>query len=85
MRRTFSDHWYRIAELRLGLRPGVSVRLHHYRGEPWYVLGERAHGAYFRVSPTTWAFLSRLTVEATLNDIWRAAVEQAPEQTPGQE
>ncbi len=85
MRRTFSDNWYRVADLRLGLRPGVSVRLHHYRGTPWYVLGARAHGAYFRVNPTTWAFLSRLTVEATLNEVWRAAVEQAPEETPGQE
>lgn len=85
MRRTFSDHWYRVADLRIGLRSGVSVRLHHYRGVTWYVIGERAHGAYFRVNPTTWSFLARLTVEATLNELWRAAVEQAPEETPGQE
>lgn len=85
MRRTFSDNWYRVADLRLGLRPGVSIRLHHYRGEPWYVLRERAHAGYFRVSPLTYRFLSRISVDATLDEIWRAAVSAAPEDTPGQE
>lgn len=85
MQRTFSDNWYRIADLRIGLRPNVSVRLHHYRGEPWYVLHERAHAGFFRVNPVTYQFLARLTVDATLDEIWRAAVTEAPEETPGQE
>ncbi len=85
MKRTFSDNWYRVADLRLGLRPGVSIRLHHYRGEPWYVLCERAHAAYFRVNPLTYRFLARVHVDATLDEIWRGAVSQAPQDTPGQE
>jgi putative peptide zinc metalloprotease protein len=85
MARTFSDNWYRVADLRLGLRPGVSIRLHTYRGEPWYVLHERAHAGYFRVNPDTYQFLARIRVDTTLNDIWRAAITEAPEETPGQE
>ena len=85
MRRTFSDNWYRIADLRLGLRPGVSIRIHHYRGEPWYVLRERAHAGYFRVNLLTYRFLSRLHVDATLDEIWRTAVNEAPQDVPGQE
>ncbi|MBF0181240.1 MAG: hypothetical protein HQM03_14550 [Magnetococcales bacterium] len=85
MPRTFSDNWYRIADLRLELRPGVSIRLHHYRGEPWYVLHERVHAGFFRVNPLTYRFLNRLTVAATVHEIWRQAVNEAPEETPGQE
>jgi putative peptide zinc metalloprotease protein len=85
MARTFSDQWYRIASLRLALRPGLSVRLHHYRGEPWYVLRERAHGGFFRVNPATYRFICRLDVATTLDETWRAAVNQAPQETPGQD
>lgn len=85
MARTFSDNWYRISDLRLGLRPGVSVRLHEYRGEPWYVLHERAHAGFFRVNPATYRFLSRLSVDLTLDEVWRAAIQEASEETPGQE
>jgi putative peptide zinc metalloprotease protein len=85
MRRTFSDHWYRIANLRLALRPGLSIRLHHYRGEPWYVLRERLHNGLFRVNPATYRFLGRLHVGATLDEVWRASVNDSPEDTPGQD
>jgi putative peptide zinc metalloprotease protein len=85
MSRTFSDQWYRIAGLRLALRPGLSVRLHHYRGEPWYVLRQRAHNGFYRVNPATYRFLCRLDVATTLDETWRAAVNDAPQETPGQE
>lgn len=85
MARTFTDQWYRVADLRLALRPGLSIRLHQFRGEPWYLLRQRAHNGFFRVNPVTYQFLCRLTVQATVDAIWRDAVEQAPQQTPGQE
>ncbi len=85
MRKTFSDNWYRIAGLRIGLRPGVSIRLHHYRGEPWYVLHERAHSGFSRVNPATYRFISRITPDLTVDEVWRIAVNEAPEETPGQE
>jgi putative peptide zinc metalloprotease protein len=85
MAKTFSDNWYRIADLRLGLRPTLSVRLHHYRDEAWYVLHEPTHNSFHRVPPQTWRFLSRLRVEQTVEEIWLDSIEQDPENTPGQE
>ena len=85
MPRTFSDQWYRIADLRVALRPGVSVRLHVERGEPWYVLHQRAHAGFYRVNPNTYRFIAQLTVDATLDEIWRASLQQQPQDTPGQE
>lgn len=85
MARTFSDNWYRVADLHLALRPTVSVRLHHYRGEPWYVLYDQVHGSFHRVNPATWRFLSRLDVALTVDQVWRAAIEADPQETPGQE
>ncbi|WP_151447203.1 hypothetical protein [Lacisediminimonas profundi] len=85
MGKTFSDNWYRIADLRLGLRPTVSVRLHRYRNEPWYVLHERTHNSFHRVSPATWRFLTRLSVDARVDDVWRESIESDPLETPGQE
>ncbi|MDD5298721.1 MAG: hypothetical protein PHU46_17615 [Rhodocyclaceae bacterium] len=85
MGKTFSDNWYRVADLRIGLRPTVDVRVQYYGEEPWYVLHERAHNSFHRVSPDTWNFLTRLSVESTVDEVWRASIEAAPEETPGQE
>lgn len=85
MARTFSENWYRVSDLRLELRPTVSARLHTYRGEPWYVLHDQAHHTFHRVDAPTWRFLSRLTVDATVDQVWRAAIEADPKAAPGQE
>jgi putative peptide zinc metalloprotease protein len=85
VKRTFFDQWHRIAGLRLGLRPGIVVRLHHYRDEPWYVLHQPAHAGYFRVSPTSWRFIAGLSPAMTVDERWRQAVQEQPELAPGQE
>ncbi len=85
MKRTFYDQWHRIAGLRLGLRQGVVVRLHHYRDEPWYVLHQQAHAGYFRLAPQSYRFACRLDPAHTVDEIWREAVETDPAQAPGQE
>jgi len=85
MKRTFYDQWHRIAGLRLGLRPGVVARLHHYRDEPWYVLHQQSHAGYFRLSPQTYRFVCRLNPGQTIDELWRQAVDMDPAQAPGQE
>ncbi len=85
MGKTFSDNWYRVADLRLALRPTVSVRLHHYRGEPWYVLHERTHNSFHRVNPATWRFLTALNVDTPVDQVWRDSIESHPQETPGQD
>ncbi len=38
MDKTFSESWYRVANQRICLRPGVNVRRQNFRGERWMVL-----------------------------------------------
>lgn len=85
MKRTFFDQWHRIAALRVGLRPGIVVRMHHYRDEAWYVLHQPAHAGYFRVSPTSYRFIASLSPALTVDQSWRQAVQDEPELAPGQE
>lgn len=85
MKRTFFDQWHRVASLRVGLRAGIVVRLHRYRGEPWYVLHQPAHAGYFRVSPASYRFIVGLSPARTVDQSWRQAVQNDPELTPGQE
>jgi putative peptide zinc metalloprotease protein len=83
--RTFSENWHRVSALRVALRPTVRVRLHQGRGSPWYVLHERIKNGFFRVPPAGWAFIARLRPEASVDEVWREAIEAAPTETPGQE
>lgn len=84
-KRTFYDQWHRIAELRVGLRPGVSVRLHHYRKDPWYVYYEAAHCGFFRARPDTHALIMEITPARMLNEIWRSHADKSPKTAPGQQ
>jgi putative peptide zinc metalloprotease protein len=84
-RRTFHEQWYRIAGLRVGLRPGTVVQRHSYRGEPWVVLHEPAHAGWFRARPDTYARIAALSPERTLGEIWEAQTRTDPATAPGQE
>lgn len=84
-KRTFYDQWHRIAELRVGLRPGVNVRLHHYRSDAWYVYYEAAHCGFFRARPDTHALIMEITPGRMLNDIWRSHAAKSPKTAPGQQ
>lgn len=83
--RTFYDQWHRIAGLRVGLRPGVAVRLHDHGGEPWYVLHDPAHGGFFRVRPPFRDLVLGLTPAQPLEALWRRHVAEHPDTAPGQE
>jgi putative peptide zinc metalloprotease protein len=84
-KRSFHDQWYRIAELRVGLRPGTQVQMQHYRSEPWMVLHEPAHNGYFRARPDTYARINALRPDNTLGEIWAQQTAQDPTSAPGQE
>lgn len=84
-KRTFFDQWYRLANLRVGLRHSLSVRQTRYRDEVWYVYHEPVYNGFFRARPDTHALLAHITPERTLAEIWRKAVEENPEVAPGQE
>lgn len=84
-KRTFFDQWYRIANLRVGLRHTVSSRQTRYRNEIWYVYHEPIYNGFFRARPETHALIGKISPTLTLAEIWKNAVQENPEIAPGQE
>lgn len=66
----FSQHWHRVADLRLRLRRHASLHRHEYRGEPWYVLHDALTGQVHRFTPEAYQIIGRLDGRRTVRDIW---------------
>jgi putative peptide zinc metalloprotease protein len=82
---TFSESWYRIATLRVHLRPDVIVRRQLYRGERWIVLQNPFSSRYFRLRPAAYEFVARLRPARTVQEVWQECVARFPDDAPGQE
>ncbi|HVZ17617.1 MAG TPA: hypothetical protein VG897_10900, partial [Terriglobales bacterium] len=82
---TFSESWYRIAGLRVHLRPDVIIRRQRYRGERWYVLQNPMSSRYFRLQPSAYEFVARLRPQKTVQEVWQECVDRFPDEAPGQE
>src|SRR6187399_2165093 len=82
---TFSESWYRIAGHRVALRPHVVVRRQYFRGERYFVLHDPFSNQFFRVRPSAYDFIARLSVGRTVESVWHESIEKNPEEAPGQE
>ena len=82
---TFSESWYRVANQRLCLRPGVRVRRQNFRGERWFVLENPFTNEYFRIRPEAYEFVARLDPRRTVEEVWRECLEKQTDDAPGQE
>lgn len=85
MSSTFSESWHRVAQAKLGLLPSVSIVKQRFRGYDWYVLRDGFTQRYFRISPQTYLFVSRLNPQTTVEDAWQATLSDNPYDAPGQE
>ncbi len=81
----FSESWYRVADLHLGLLPSVEVHKQAYRGETWYVLQEPGSGRFFRLRPDAYRFVCTLNPNETVAETWYRANAEYPEHAPDQE
>lgn len=81
----YSDAWYRIAQARVSLLPGVQTSRQSYRGQPWVVLEDAYAHRFFRVTPEAHDFLLTLHQGVTVDEAWQAYLRQHPEHAPGQE
>jgi putative peptide zinc metalloprotease protein len=70
-----SRSWYRVADLRVRLRGHVRIYRHHFRGELWYVLQDRASGRYHRFTPAAYLVISMMDGERTVGEIWNMACD----------
>lgn len=84
MSATFSESWYKVAPLRIGLRPTVNFRRQVFRGQSWYVLHDPYNGTFFRLTPSYYDFVARLDFSMTVEELWKNTLEHSPESAPGQ-
>lgn len=83
--RTFSESWHRVAGMRLGLRPTVTIRKQIFRGETWFLLHDPYNNSFFRVQPEVYQFVSRLRPTRTVEEVWEECLQKFPDTAPGQE
>ena len=82
---TFSESWHRVANARLALLPTVAVHKQRFRGQDWYVLRDTYTQRFFRVTPQAYAFLARLGLQRTVEEVWLSLLRDMPAEAPGQE
>ena len=80
----FSQHWHRVADLRLRLRRHASLHRHEYRGEPWYVLHDTLTGQVHRFTPEAYQIIGRLDGRRRLADVWEQASRSLGDAMPSQ-
>ncbi|WP_439114092.1 hypothetical protein [Hydrogenophaga sp.] len=85
MSTTFSETWHRVSQARLSLLPTVAIHKQRFRGEDWYVLRDAYTQRFFRIRPMAYLFVSRLSHERTVDEVWRSCLDDFPQEAPGQE
>ena len=83
-RPTFSDSWYRVAQLRPRLRAAVQTHRQHFRGQTWHVLRDLGNDQYFRLSEPAYRFIGMLDGNRSVAEVWAAANEQLGDRAPTQ-
>ena len=83
--RFLSSTWYRVAALKPRLREHVTVRMHRYRGQLWYVIGDGVRNRVHRVSPAGYVLVAAMDGTRTLDSLWFDAATNLGEQAPTQD
>ena len=83
-RPTFSESWYRVANLRPRLRSTVQIYRQHYRGQTWHVVEDPSSNQFFRLNVPGYHFVGMLDGRRTVSEVWRACNEQLGDAAPTQ-
>jgi putative peptide zinc metalloprotease protein len=70
LRPTFSESWYRVANLKVRLRASAQISRQFYRGERWYVVRDPAGNQYHRLSDPAYRFVALLDGTRTVAEAW---------------
>jgi putative peptide zinc metalloprotease protein len=84
LRPTFSESWYRVANLRARLRPSAQISRQFYRGERWYVVRDPAGNQYHRLSDPAYRVVALLDGKRTIQEAWDLAGGQLADDAPTQ-
>jgi len=81
----FSPQWYRVAQLRVRLRPQVRVQRQHWRDERWYLLSDAATGRQHRINDGAYQFIGRCDGRRSVQEVWDGLLHADPDKAPTQE
>src|SRR5919107_2580447 len=84
LRPTFHESWYRVANLRVRLRPSAQISRQYYRGERWYVVRDPAGNQFHRLSDAAYRFVGLLDGSRTVAEAWDLAGGQLADDAPTQ-
>src|SRR4051812_43310701 len=84
LRPTFSESWYRVAQLRVKLRAGAQISRQYYRGDRWYVVRDPAGNQYHRLSDAAYRFVALLDGSRTVAEAWDLVGGQLADDAPTQ-
>jgi putative peptide zinc metalloprotease protein len=83
-RPTFSESWYRVADLHPRLRATVQVHRQHFRGQMWQVLQDPTSNQFFRVNDSAYTFIALLDGRRTVADVWETCNAELGDNAPTQ-
>lgn len=81
----YSPSWYRVANLSPRLKSHAEVHRHHYRGQLWYVLQDRASRRMYRFNPSAWQVIGLLDGTRTVQQAWDLACHRLGDDAPTQD
>ncbi len=84
LRPTFSESWYRVANLKVRLRNSAQISRQYYRGERYYVLRDPAGNQFHRLSDASYRFVGLLDGSRTVADAWDQVGGQLDDYAPTQ-
>lgn len=83
-RKIFHESWYRLSGSKIALRASVRVHRQVYRGVLWYVLYEPFTNQYYRLPRGAYDFVSRLSPDKTVGEVWGSMLKNGEGEMPGQ-
>jgi putative peptide zinc metalloprotease protein len=83
-RPTFSESWYRVANLKPRLRGTVQTYRQQFRGQTWHVLQDPASNQFSRLSESAYRFVGLLNGRRTIAEAWEVCNEQLGDAAPTQ-
>ncbi len=84
LRPTFSESWYRVADLKVRLRASAQISRQHYRGDRWYVVRDPAGNQFHRLSASAYKFVGLLDGKRTVAEAWDLVGGQLADDSPTQ-
>jgi putative peptide zinc metalloprotease protein len=81
----FSEHWHRVAQASVELKPHITIHKQIYRGETWYVLRDPLNNRFFRLREESYRLVVQLRHSRTVEAVWKEEVAKGGEAVPGQE